>query len=656
MAISTMKRLDSASNSLGDNAFAAMRNEIQGAEAELKNLQNLMTTAGNNSPPTTGISRFQAKLMSLYSGVQLVAMGIRGLGNITNMSDEYVSVNARLSLINDGLQNQAQLQDKVLKSANSTRASYKATADLVAKIGMTGAIKGNDNQIAFAEKVNKMLKIGGGTAAMNESALLQLSQSLSSEVMQGDEFKSLKENAPALMQNIAKGIGVNQGQLKQLASEGKLTSDVIISAINKMGGEIDEQFNKLPRTFGENKAVFGNMVGTWLAKLSDANGALGQINAKFTQFTNYLSSPVGVEMLNNIGTTLNITAALVIGLFDIVGSGIGIINDFGGVWQGVVVAGFIMLLPWIWSNVTALWAMVPPILASAEAWMTAHLPIVLIGISIGLLVGILAHFGISASQVTGFVAGLFVGLAVNVVNTGLYFYNMVGQLAVFLQNIFIDPVFAIQNLFYGMITNVIVFFENLVNSIIDGLNFIIRAARAVGADVQELEHKTWAKDFKNAFDAPTSTKNVKTWENKYLDAGDLAGKASTAAMSKMDGLLSKLDKFNLNSASFGGAGGLSGNTASNIGLGENKNIGDIGKVGKVGSIDKDVNIAEEDIKMLYEMAVGNRVNQINLNVETKAPQIISNNNISSNVDFEELYDDFANKLSSEAEISVKDKY
>lgn len=652
VVISTMQRLDSTSNVVGKDALNLMRHEIRGAEAQLKNLDALLKSTGNNSPPVSGISKFQARLMSLYSAVQLVSMALRRLGDIAHLSDEFVSVNARLSLINDGLQTQAQLQEKVLKSANATRSSYKATAELISKIGMTGAITNNDKQIDFAEKVNKMLKIGGGTSQMNESALLQLSQSLSSGVMQGDEFKSLKENAPALMQNIAKGIGVNQSELKNLATQGKLTTDVIISAIDKMGGSIDEQFNKLPRTFGENATVFQNMVGTWLAKLSSADGALGQLNQKFTEFTNFLASAEGVQMLNNIGTTLSIITAIVIGLFDTVGAGIGIISDFGGVWEGIVVAGFVMLLPWIWKNVEALGVMALKVYDIAVKWAVANAPIIMVGLAIGLLIGILAHFGISASQVVGFVAGLFVGLVVTIINKGLYFYNMVGQLAVFLQNLFIDPVFAIQNLFYAMTLNVIGFFQNLVNSIIDGLNFIIRAAQAVGADIKELNHQTFVEDFKDSHAAPTSNKNVKTWENKYLDAGEIAGKASTAAMNKMDGLLSKLDKFNLNSSNFGGAG-LGSN---NMPLGENKNISDIGKVGKVGSIEKDVNIADEDIKMLYEMAVGNRVNQINLNIETPAPQFISNNNISKEVDFDEMYDGFAKRMIEESEISVKSKY
>ena len=112
-----------------------------------------------------------------------------------------------------------------------------------------------------------------------------------------------------------------------------------------------------------------------------------------------------------------------------------------------------------------------------------------------------------------------------------------------------------------------------------------------------------------------------------------------------------LGKFNIS-----GAGGTGAGVGSASSMGEGKNIGDVGKVGKVGSIEKDVKISDEDIKMLYQMAVGDRVNQINLTVETKAPKIINNNNISRDVDMDNVYDKIAAALSNEANISVKQSY
>lgn len=650
--ITALHRLDHVSASSGSNALSLMREEIIGAQADIAELNALLNDMGANAPPDPFHS-WRGSLMSLYAGVQLVSMAIRQIGNIANMADEYTSINSRLNLINDGLQTQDELQNKILKSANATRSSYKATADLISKIGQTGAIKGNDNQIEFAEKVNKMLKIGGGTASMNESALLQLSQSLSSGVMQGDEFKSLMENAPALMQNIAKGIGVSKGELKALASEGKLTTETIINAINKMGGSIDEQFNKLPRTFGENKTVFENMVGTWLARLSSTEGALGQLNQRFTDFVNFLSSPQGVEFLDNIGMALGMITGFILFIFDTIGNGIDVINDFGGVFEGIftsiILAGLYIIIPLLWAKVTALWATVPPILAQAAAWMAAHAPIMLIILAIGILVGVLKHFGITSQQVVGFVGGLFGGLAGYLVNIFFFFYNFIGQFATFFHNVFHDPVFAVQSLFYGLVTNVLGFFEKLVNGIIDGLNVVIRAAKAVGANVNELQHR----DFTSKIKAPTSNnKNVENWENRYVDVGEFSQKGSKYAMDKLDNLTSALSKFNISGSGMSGANTAMTNTA----MGEGKNIGDVGKVGKVGSIEKDVKIADEDIKMLYQMAVGDRVNQINLTVETKAPKIVNNNNISRDVDMDHVYEKIATALSNEANISVKENY
>ncbi|EJU21185.1 tape measure domain protein [Peptoanaerobacter stomatis] len=643
--ITALHRLDHVSASSGSNALSLMREEIIGAQADIAELNALLNDMGANAPPDPFRS-WRSNLMSLYAGVQLVSMAIRQIGNIANMADEYTSINSRVGLINDGLQTQHDLQNKILESANRTRSSYKATADLIFKIGQTGAIKGNDNQIEFAEKVNKMLKLGGGTATMNESAMLQLSQSLSSGVMQGDEFKSLMENAPALMQNIAKGMGVSKGELKKLASDGKLTTETIINAINKMGSSIDEQFNKLPRTFGENKVVFENMVGTWLARLSSTEGALGQLNQRFTDFVNFLSSPQGVEFLDNIGMALGMITGFILFIFDTIGNGIGIINDFGGVFEGVfagvIVASLLIIIPMLWS-------MIPPIVAQAMAWAIIHAPILLIALAIGILVGLLKHFGITAGQVVGFVGGIFGGLAGYLVNIFFFFYNFIGQFATFFHNVFRDPVFAVQSLFFGMISNILGFFEKLINSIIDGLNVVIRAARAVGASVNELSHADFASKIKMP---KSNNKNVENWENRYVDVGEFSQKGSKYAMDKLDNLTNAISKFNISGSGMGGANTAMTNTA----MGEGKNIGDVGKVGKVGSIEKDVKIADEDIKMLYQMAVGDRVNNINLTVETKAPNIVNHNNISRDVDMDNVYEKIATALSNEANISVKQSY
>ena len=117
--ISTMQRLDAQSNIIGDDAFNALRRQIRTTEGELLDLERLINELGaNGPPPPPAFNSWHTRLMGIYSGIQLVMMGLRQLGRIADLADEFVSVNARLSLINDGLQTQASLQEKVLKSAN----------------------------------------------------------------------------------------------------------------------------------------------------------------------------------------------------------------------------------------------------------------------------------------------------------------------------------------------------------------------------------------------------------------------------------------------------------------------------------------------------------------------------------------------------------
>lgn len=637
MMISSMIRVDQISDNIGQESFSGMQREIRAAEIELNRMNQQLTGIQPRSDNINqGFSRWALTLGGVYAAIGLIRMGITKLVQITKISDEYTGINARVALINDGLQTQAELQDKIMRSANSTRSSYTATADLIAKIGMTGVMKTNDEAIGFADKINKLIKIGGGTAMQNEASLMQLSQALASGVLQGDEFRSLRENAPALMATLAKGMDVSIGKLREMSAEGELTSQVIIEAMNKMGTEIDAQFAMMPRKFAENATIVRNVIGSWLADIANADEALGKLNLRFTNFVNWISSENGMKFLQSVATGLNFIITLILFGTDFIGELITTVNSLGGIWEGVfsgvIIAALLIAIPLIWAKVTA-------ILALAQAWVMLYAPVLVIALAIGMVIATLVHFGITARDVVTFVGGLFGALVGHIVNSFIYLYNMLGQFAVFFVNMFIDPIFAVQNLFYNLIENIIGYFNSLVNGIIDGLNWIIQKANSVGANINTIGHQ----DFSNPMKQPIALfSGTKTFKNKdFVDYSSFASKGASMAT----GFLDKFSGSSIEKAMTGqGLGGF----------GAGNDIGDIGKVGKIGKIEQDVNIADEDIKMLMEMAVQNRVNQINLNVETTAAQITNHNSISSAVDADQLLDYMAQTIQEGASISVKE--
>ena len=127
-------------------------------------------------------------------------VGMRAVSGVAGLSDEMAQTAARLNLMNDGLQTTAELQEKIYRSAQNSRAAYMDTAAAVSRMGILAkdAFSGNDELIQFTELMNKNFKVGGASAQEQASAMYQLTQAMASGRLQGDEYRSIIENAPLL--------------------------------------------------------------------------------------------------------------------------------------------------------------------------------------------------------------------------------------------------------------------------------------------------------------------------------------------------------------------------------------------------------------------------------------------------------------------------
>lgn len=628
MMISNMQRLDSASNVIGRDAFSRMRAEITSAEVSLSNLENeLISVNLAQGRAAGGASSWSMKLMGVYSALGIIKGAFSALSSTMNFVDDYAVTNSRLSLITDNLREQRKLQEDIALSAKRARASYEATANLVTNIGMSGAMKNNKDAVNFAEKVNKLLVIGGGKANNNEAAVLQLSQALSSGVLQGDEYRSLRENAPALMKEIANGLNVNMGDLKAMSAAGLLTSDVIIKAMENAGDSIDRKFKQMPVTFSQNMQMMKDKFGLWAASLSK-DGALSSINNIFKKFNSYLDSDAGQRMFANIALALNIAATALLFITNGLGYFMGLLEHIYPIadilFFTVLIAGAILASQ-------ALWTMVPPLMASAGAFIMMNLPIILIAAGIAGLIMILRHFGVSANDIVSFVGGLIGGLATHILNQGIFIKNVLLSVAEFFANIFIDPAYAVKKLFYDITKEISGFFTNMINGVIDGINFLITKANKIAKTdfkvISHIEAKTLKK--------PTASKNVVSldkYKSDYISYKDGALKGA--------GILSD------------GLKKVSSLKDSAFGNSEITGIKDIDKVGKVGKIDSDVNIAKEDIKYLLDAVTQKYVNNINLTVETKAPVINNSAVVREEADIERLKNVIADAIYEQTVVSV----
>lgn len=188
------------------------------------------------------------------TGIGLAANAVKDVAvAAAQTADQLTSIRSRINLINDGSQTTAEIMEKIYGAANRSRGSYIDMADSVAKLNMLAkdAFSSNDEAIYFVEQLNKQFKISGAGIQEASAAMYQLTQAMASGKLQGDEFRSIMENAPLLAQSIAKEMGMSVGQLKEMSSQGLITADIIKSALFNAAEETDTRFGEIPMTFAE---------------------------------------------------------------------------------------------------------------------------------------------------------------------------------------------------------------------------------------------------------------------------------------------------------------------------------------------------------------------------------------------------------------------
>jgi len=119
----------------------------------------------------------------------------------------------------------------------------------------------NTNElVAFTELLNKQFIIAGTSAQGMEATMTQLTQAMASGVLRGDELNSVFEQAPTIIETIANHLGVEMGQVRQLAQEGKITASVVKEAMLSSADEIDAKFNSMPYTYSQVATMIQNIL------------------------------------------------------------------------------------------------------------------------------------------------------------------------------------------------------------------------------------------------------------------------------------------------------------------------------------------------------------------------------------------------------------
>lgn len=431
-------------------AYSEARRAIDAAEKELDQFEQGMKETDQQAEKTSrGISGWQKAIIVANQGLQLAQRLWSGLTSKMDTSDAIMSVNARLGLINDGLRTQRELQDAVRQAANASRGEYNATASLVSKVSQAELFATNDGAIKFAELLNKTMVISGATASEQQSAIMQLSQALASGVLQGDELRSLRENAPMLMKYLADGLGVSQGELKTLGAEGELTAAKIADAIMSMSDQIDADFTQMPMTFGQATTLIGNKIGTLWERLQQPGQAVDRIISKVMELVAWLNTDHGTAFLDSIASGVT---AIVGGLMWLLQGAADVYNFVSANWATIepIITGIVAAV--------VVWTVVQKALNIA---MMAN-PFVLIAMAIiaaiAVLISLLMRLWKTNAE--------FREAVIRIWNGVLGFFD---QVPIF----FTRVGFGIANAFDDAKVKVLTIVDTMVNGVISAINWLI---------------------------------------------------------------------------------------------------------------------------------------------------------------------------------------
>lgn len=276
-----------------------------------------------------------------------IAAAVATAKKAMSISDEYANMNARLNMINDGMQSTNELQKSIFTSAQRTGSAYTEMANGVAKMRMQAGdvFQNNGETIAFLETMNKSFVVGGASIEEQKSAMMQLTQAMSSGKLQGDELRSLAETSPALIQAIATKLGVTRGEVKKLGADGKITADIVKTAMLEASEKIDEQFRNMPMTWGR----------AWQNFINFATKAFEPLSIKINQIAN---SAEFQQFATMVASAIKIVINALIYLMDIIGA----------IWSKVA-----PVLKWMADN----WSIIAPIVIAVAGaymyyWVTAN--------------------------------------------------------------------------------------------------------------------------------------------------------------------------------------------------------------------------------------------------------------------------------------------
>jgi tape measure domain-containing protein len=628
--------MDNMDVSAANDAYLKLSQTISNTERYIRD--NVDEQGRFNEKIQEGTSEADS-LTNAIKGVAATYISIQSAGGALNISDELVQTTSRLNMMNDGLQSTDELVNMVYAAAQDARGSFTEMAGVVARFGNNAkdAFGSSTEVVAFADLIQKQMTIAGASTTEASNAMLQLSQALGSGVLRGDELNSIFEQAPNLIQNIADYLNVPIGKIREMASEGELSADVVKAAIFAASDDINAKFEQMPMTWGQ---VWQSMQNTAIMAFQPVLQRLNDI-ANSESFQKFVKGAI---------EAMAVLANIVLNIFDLIGTVGSFITDnwsiispiiYGVIGALAVYAAYLAIVKGmelasaaatVVMTLAKLLASAAMVLFSGTTWgaATAQMglnsamyacPIVWIIILIIALIAIIFAIANAIAKMTGVASSgfgvitgginvviqFFKNLGLTVANIALGIGSAIGALATNMTVAFNNAISSVQSWFYDLLSTAL----TVIGGIAEALNKlpfvdfdysgITSAADEYAAKSAEAAgNKQEYTSVADAFDKGMSTFDTfqDGWASNAFDAGAAWG----------DGIADKVSNFNLSDI-FGSTDIPNEDDYASAlnGSGVAGNLDTIAE--DTGGIKDAMDITEEDLKYLRDIAEQEAVNR-----------------------------------------------
>ena len=567
-AIATAEAFRSALDGFSEGFLDGLVSELQKTNQELNDAGNAANNAAEEQEKVTRETERTTEATGNWVSAIKSAVAALGVAKLTKefieTADEMTLITAKMDMINDGIYKGSQLQEQVFAAAQRSRSAFADTAQLVTRIGQNASnVFNNAEAIQFAENMNKSFKIAGASQQEIASATLQLSQALASGTLRGEEFNAINESAPSVIQRIADAMDVEKGQMRELAAQGQITADIIKSAMLNATDDINAEFEQIPMTWSDMMTTAKNDIQWALSDIMD-------------QWTEFLNSAEGQQVFEDVTNAIIILAQVGSEALMAVANAIAWVDQN---WEAMLpIIDLVIAATLVYAAVQ-----VAAAIRAVVAWMAVNWWLVLIAVALAGFVLYLQSLGVTFQDVGRAAGAVFGAIWAFIQNTAIGFNNLGTDIVTTMADAF-DIVLS------------------MIETVAEAIDALFGTGMAGAVAGFRSQVSGWVAD---------------TYQRQeYVSYGDTINEW----MDKGAGIGAKLDSLDFDLKNIGaGIGNIDSsqfNIADSLGGG---GAGEVGKVGKVGSIENDVKLSDEDVKLYRDLAEAKYMQKIEL--KTLAPKI-----------------------------------